>query len=144
MSYLPDDRQIYVSGRLWHEIYPKVNLSPFIHALHEGIDLRKYGEGLHKFYFNFLIVLPKSKVLDSYKYYSRKHQEADISVRIPYNQMLNASEEEAIKLMEQAYLRGIDQLKTFSLKNTFDVDGLKKDVQAIFAKGKWYEMAVAA
>jgi hypothetical protein len=52
--------------------------------------------------------------------------------------MLSASEEEAIKLMENAYLRGIDQLKTFSLKNSFDVDGFKKDVQAIFAKEKLY------
>jgi hypothetical protein len=144
MSYLPDDRQIYVSARVWHEIYPKLNLSPFIHTLHEDIDLRKYGEGLQKFYFNFLVDLPKNKVLEPYKYYSRKNQEADISVRIPYNQMLSASEEEAIKLMENAYLRGIDQLKTFSLKNSFDVDGFKKDVEAIFAKEKWYEMAVAA
>lgn len=144
MSHLPDERQIYISGRLWHEIYPKVNLSPFIHAIHEGIDLCKYGEGLHKFYFNFLVVLPKSKVLEPYAYYSRKKKEADISVKIPYNLMLNASEDEAIKLMEEAYLKGIDKLKTFSLKNTFDVDRFKKDVQSIFAKEKWYELAVAA
>ena len=144
MRYLPDERQIYISGRLWHEIYLKVNLSPFVHALHEGIDLSKYGEGLKKFYFTFLVMLPGNKVLEPYKYYSRKKQEADISVRIPYNQMLNASEDEAIKLMEEAYLKGIDQFKTFSLKNSFDVDGFKKDVEAIFAKEKWYEMAVAA
>lgn len=115
-----------------------------MHTLHEAIDLTKYGEGLKKFYFTFLIMIPGDKVLEPYKHYSPKKQEADISVRIPYDQVLRASEPELIKLMEQAYLKGIDQLRSYSLKNRFDIDGFKADVQAIFAREEWYEMAAVA
>jgi hypothetical protein len=141
MKQIPNERQIYISARVWHELYPKLNLTPFIYALHEGIDLAKYGAGLKKFYFNFLIDLPENQVLEPYLHYSRKKMEADISVRIPYHQFQNASPTEVIQLMEKAYLEGIEQLKNRSLAGDFAIEAFKADVQAIFAKENWYELA---
>ena len=43
MKSLPDERQIYISCRIWNEVYPKMDIAPFIFALHEGIDLKKYS-----------------------------------------------------------------------------------------------------
>lgn len=145
MKSIPDERQIYISGRLWHEIYPKMDIAPFIFALHEGIDLTKYGEGLKKLYFTFLVMPPEDQVLAPYQHYSAKKQEADISVRMPYEAVVNAALPELVRLMEQAYLQGIERLKAYTaLVRGFDVEGLKRDVEKIFEKEGWYEMAAAA
>lgn len=141
MQVIPDDKQIYVSGRIWHELYPKVDPGLFLRALYEGIDLQKYGEGIQKFYFTFLV--QRNAFFTPAKFYSRKKREADISIEIPYEEVVNATETETIQLMEAAYLKGIDQLATLKLVGDFDVKAFKKDVEAIFAKDKWYEQAVS-
>ena len=56
MKLMPEDRQLYLSGRIWEEVQPKFNLAPFVYALHDTIDLAKYGNGIRKFYFTFIIV----------------------------------------------------------------------------------------
>ncbi len=142
MKILPKDRQIYISGRLWHEIHPKVRIAPFIYALHERIDLKDYGEGLDKFYFTFII--QNRDFFKSAKFYSTKKREADISVEIPIEKVETATNEETIKLMEEAYLEGIEKLKTIKQLRNFDVDAFKRDVEKIFSQEKWYEMAEAA
>lgn len=145
MKSIPDERQIYISGRLWHEIYPKMDIAPFIFALHEGIDLTKYGEGLKKLYFTFLVMPPDDQVLAPYQHYSSKKQEADISVRIPYEAVVNAAAPELLRLMEEAYLQGVERLKSYTaLVRDFDVEWLKRDVEKIFEKEGWYEMEAAA
>lgn len=122
-----------------------MDLAPFIYALHEEIDLAKYGEGLKKLYFTFLVMPADDKVLVPYRHYWRKKEEADISVRIPYDQAVSASESEIVKLMELAYLKGVDQLATYStLRQKYDVAGLRRDVEALFAKEGWYEIEKAA
>lgn len=143
MKTLSNHRQIFISVRLWDQVKPNIDLNPFIHALQE-IDLSEYGEGLMRFHFSFLVVRPYNNYLYPYTYYDRKKQEADISVQIPYTQILEASKEEIIKLMEKAYLEGIEELKNLSLRYSFDSDLLKERVQAIFARDRWYELAEAA
>jgi|APTNR8051073442_1049403.scaffolds.fasta_scaffold00517_16 hypothetical protein len=46
--------------------------------------------------------------------------------------------------MEEACLNGIEKLKTLPVKGRFDVDMLKKDVEMIFSKDRWYEVAQVA
>lgn len=144
MIEIPDEKQIYVSGRIWHELYPKVNPSPFLYAFHQWIDLSKYGDGLKKFYFTFLVLQPIPPFFPPGTYFSRKRQEAEIAVEIPYDKVVKATEEETIKMMETAYLEGIDLIHTLPLKSDFDVAAFKKDVEAIFAQDKWWELAMAA
>lgn len=144
MKELPDDRQIYISSRLWHEIQPKVDLTPFIFTLHNGIDLSKYGEGIRKFYFTFIIVRPDDEINHPYARFTRKNREADIAIEIPYAKAQKASEGELIKLMEEAYLKGIETLKALPLREGFDADRLERDVRAIFARDGWYEGVIMA
>lgn len=139
MKELPEDRQIYISSRLWHEIHPKVDLTPFIFTLHEAIDLSKYGKGIKKFYFTFIIVKPDDEINHPYTHFNKKDKEADIAIKISYQKALEASEVELIHLMEDAYLKGIEKLKTLQVKGLFDFDKLKKDVEVIFSRKKWYE-----
>lgn len=143
MKLLPDDRQIYISARLWHEIDAKVRLAPFIYALHEGIDLANYGPGLQKFYFTFLILQPRNKLFPPGAYFDREKRAAEIAVAIDYDQVLAASKEAVIHLMETAYLEGIEQIGTLPLPGPFDVAAFKKDVAAIFSVDKWYELVMA-
>lgn len=143
METLEKNRSIYISARLWHEYQEKVNLTPFINAIEEHINLSNYGEGLHKFYFTFLVMNPNG-YFKPVKIFSKKKKEADISVEIPYEQIEAATKEEAIKLMEQAYLKGIDKLALIKNLTDFDVAAFKSDVEAIFSQEKWYEIAEAA
>lgn len=141
MKLIPNDRQIYVSARLWHEIHPRVDLAPFIFALHEGIDLSKYGNALDKFYFTFLMLLPKDKLFPPGTYYSKKKKSIEVAVAIDYEKAFNATQLELINMMENAYLEGIDMIGT-RIKKGFDIAQFKKDVQAIFSVDKWYELAM--
>lgn len=136
------NQKIFVSGRIWHELYPKVDPSPFLYALHQWIDLTKYGDGLKKYFFTFLALTPENKLHFPGTFFSRKRQEAEIAVVVPYEKIITSTDEETIKLMEIAYLEGIELIKTLPLKSAFDVDAFKKDVEAIFAQEKWWEKAM--
>jgi len=142
MREIPEDRQVYISGRLWHEVYPKVNLTPFIYVLHDGIGLSKYGKGLKKFYFTFIVVKPHDEINVPYARFDNKEKAADIAVGIPYDLVECASEEETIGLMENAYLEGVGKLAELTIKD-FDAAGLKKDVEEIFSRDGWYEAVLA-
>jgi len=143
MKLIPDDRQIYVSARLWHEIDSKVRLAPFIYALHDGIDLSKYGDKLDRFYFTFLILRPERMLFKPGTYYSRKRKRIEVAVAIDYEKAFNATQPDLIKMMEKAYLKGIEMIGT-RIKTGFDIEQFKKDVEAIFAVDKWYELVMEA
>jgi len=145
MKLIPEDRQLYLSGRIWEEVQPKFNLAPFVYALHDAIDLAKYGNGIRKFYFTFLIV-PADDIINrpAKQYFHAKKREAEISVEIPWLAFKNATETEAIKLMEAAYLNGIELIKTLPLKERFDVGQFKRDVDAVFGREEWYKLPIMA
>lgn len=143
MKLIPDDRQMYVSARLWHEIDSKVRLAPFIYALHDEIDLSKYGDKLDRFYFTFLILRPGRMLFQPGTYYSRKRKRIEVAVAIDYEKAFNATRPELIKMMEKAYLEGIEMIGS-RIKTGFDIDQFKKDVEAIFSIDKWYELVMEA
>lgn len=143
MNIIEQPRSIYISSRLWHEYSEKVNTTPFINALEDKINLAKYGDGIQTFYFTFIVTKP-SNFFTPARIFNRKKKEADISIEIPYEQIEAATDEEALQIMAEAYLKGIDVLNRFKHKGNFDVAAFKKDVEAIFAKDKWYEVALAS
>lgn len=141
---LPDERHIYVSMRVWHELYPKVDPAPFIYALYEGIDFESYGKGLRKFFLTFIVKKPHNHIHEAGRYYSRKKRALEVAIRLSYNDVTNATPEETFKLLEAAFLEGIDQIGEIKLPEPFDYKAFKKDVAAIFAKEEWYKGYVAA
>ena len=144
MKLIPNDRQIYVSARLWHEIDSKVRLAPFIYALHEGIDLSEYGDALDKFYFTFLILKPSNKLFFPGIYYNRKKKKVEVAVAIDYDEAFHADRPDLFKMMEKAYLEGIDMIGSIRLKGDFDIKKFKEDVKAIFSVDRWYELVMEA
>ena len=139
MKEIPEDRQIYISGKVWHEILDKVNFAPFIYILHDEIDLNVFGEGLLRFYFTFIIAKPNDQINIPYARFDKNTKWADIAVAIPYHIYKESSEKEAMKLMEDAYLKGIEQLGELPI-NDFDVSGFRDMVKDIFAQNGWYEL----
>ncbi len=138
MREIPEDRQIYISGRIAPELLNKVRIAPFLFALHENIDLIKYGTGIKRFYFTFLLLGPQNTLFFPGIHYDKDKKEVEVAVEVDYDTAKKASKEEVIKSMETVYLEGIDQIKTLSLEN-FDVEAFKQDVQAVFTKEGWYE-----
>jgi hypothetical protein len=132
-----EQQQIHVSGRIAEEVFPKVNPQLFADVLRREIDLSKYGEGVYKFYFTFTIM--ENTVLKFHgEHYSRKKRAVEIAVRVPLEEVLAANQEETIRLMEKAYLEGIDLIGTLKLVAPFDYQAFKADVAAIFANKDWY------
>lgn len=135
---LSDDHQIYISGRIWHELYPKVNPTPFLRAVRKDIDLATYGEGISKFYFTFIAEKPDDVLDFSGTYFDPETKEAEIAVAIDYDKALKASEPTLYQMMGDAYLEGIDMLSSLLLSSEFDVALFKKDVKALFDREEWW------
>jgi hypothetical protein len=72
-----------------------------------------------KFYFTFS-VLGNTTLKFHGEHYSRKKRAVEIAVRVPLEAVLSANQEETIRLMEKAYLEGIDQIGTLPLVAPFD------------------------
>ena len=138
-----EKEQLHFSGRIWHEVLPKVRPSVFIKALRPRIDLRNYGDGLAKFYFTFVVLeklTPNFANWVGSDYYPETAS-VDIGVRVPYEKVVDGDEQAVIKLMEQAVLEGIDTLAEHEehFIAPFDHQALKDDVAAIFTQENWYE-----
>ncbi|MCB0633949.1 MAG: hypothetical protein KDD15_29665, partial [Lewinella sp.] len=88
------------------------------------------------------ILRPERMLFPPGTYFDKKKRSAEIAVKIDYDKVEKASKEEIIEMMENAYLEGIDLISTLPLPANFDVAAFKKDVEAIFAVDKWYELAM--
>ena len=136
-------QQIHVSGRIAQQVYPKANPVLFEEVLRQKIDLSKYGDGLSKYFFTF-IVLENTVLEFEGSYFNTDDRTAEIAVRIPLDEVLEASQERTIRLMENAYLKGVDLIGTLDLGASFDHDAFKRDVKGIFENPDWYESDLAA
>ncbi|MEL6659538.1 MAG: hypothetical protein AAFP77_18205 [Bacteroidota bacterium] len=137
---LAGEQQLFISGRIWHELYPKVDPGLFLKVLREQIDLRNYGEGITKFYFTFVVlekITPNFSNWVGSDYYPDKAS-VDIGIRIPFQDVVEADEETVIKLMEKALLEGIDTIGEHDITSSFDHEAFKADVEVIFENSDWY------
>jgi hypothetical protein len=139
---IPDDISIYVSGRIWHEVYPKVDPSPFIFKLYEEIDFESYGKGLNKFYFTFIVTRKENKLHQPGRYFSRKKRALEVAIRLPYDEVYEASQAATFRMLEAAFLEGIDQIGEVKIAEPFDYKSFKADVAKIFEDENWYVNAV--
>ncbi|MGH1438048.1 MAG: hypothetical protein ACRBG0_26675 [Lewinella sp.] len=137
------DQQIFISGRIWHELYPKVDPGLFLEVLGEKIDLKKYGDGIAKFYFTFVVIEKLTPNFSGWvgSDYFPKRASVDIGIRVPYEEIVAADEATVIRLMEKALLEGIDTIADHEHKFVapFDYKAFKADVKAIFAEENWYK-----
>lgn len=137
-----EQQQIHVSGRIAQEVFPKVNPQLFADVLRERIDLSFYGEGVDKFYFTF-IALENTVLEFEGEHYERETRKVEVAVRISLEEVLSASQEKTIALMETAYLKGIGQIVHLELAAPFDYLAFRRDVTDIFAEENWYAEALA-
>jgi len=133
---------LFISGRIWHELYPKADPGLFLEVLRREIDLCKYGKGIAKFYFTFVIMEKLSPNFSNWvgsDYYPEKAS-IDIGIRVPYQDVVDADKKTVIKLMEKALLEGIDTITEHEqeLVAPFDYAAFKADVETIFENPDWY------
>lgn len=136
-----EKEQLHFSGRIWHELLPKIRPSLFNKALRPRIDLTKYGPGVAKFYFTFVVLEKLTPNFSNWvgsDYYPKKAS-IDVGVRVPYQEVVAGDKAAVIKLMEKAVLEGIDTIGEHKLVAPFDYLAFKADVAAIFAQEGWYE-----
>ena len=136
------EQHIFISGRIWHELYPKADPGLFLKVLRQEIDLSRYGEGITDFYFTFVIVEKLTPNFSNWvgsDYYPEKAS-VDIGIRLPYQEVLEGDEKAVIKLMEKALLEGIGTIAEHEEKliAPFDYKAFKADIEAIFENPDWY------
>jgi hypothetical protein len=133
---LPQDRQIYISGRIWHDILPKVDISPFLYALHDSINLSDFGKGLQRYYFSFILMPEGEQINLPYAHYDAERRIADVAVSVPYGDYEEKTTNR-ILMLENAYLQGIDRLAALNITE-FDVKAFYQNVKKVFAAEGWY------
>lgn len=137
-----DEQTVFISGRIWHELYPKADPGLFLDVLRRDIDLTKYGDGIAKFYFTFVIMEELTPNFSNWvgsDYYPRKNS-IDIGIRVPYQEVIDGDKRTVIKLMEKALLEGIDTIAEHEQEFVapFDYAVFKADVETIFENPDWY------
>lgn len=103
--------RIFFTENIWHEVYPKVNPGHFLRALREHIDLTKYGPGVNEFYYAFVAL--DDDLMEFFLHwvnstYRKKKAVVDIGVRLPYEEVVEASKEEAFKADVEAIFEDPD------------------------------------
>ncbi|MEZ4987842.1 MAG: hypothetical protein R2795_22910 [Saprospiraceae bacterium] len=136
------EQHLFISGRIWHELYPKADPGLFLRVLPQEIDLSDYGSGITDFYFTFVIIKNLTPNFSNWvgsDYYPKKAS-VDIGIRVPYQEVVEGDKRAVIKLMEKALLEGIDSIARHEEKfiAPFDYKAFKTDVEAIFENPDWY------
>lgn len=66
----------------------------------------------------------------------------EVAIRISYDEVLNATKSETFRILEEAFLQGIDQIAKVKLPDEFDHETFRADVARIFEDKDWYIGAV--
>lgn len=136
--------QLFFSGRIWHELYPKADPGLFLEVLRREIDISRYGKGIAKFYFTFVVLerlTPNFSNWVGSDYYP-ENASIDIGIRVPFQEVVDGDQRTVIKLMEKALLAGIDTVAEHEqeLAAPFDYKAFKADVEAVFEAEDWYAL----
>ncbi|MEO0683642.1 MAG: hypothetical protein AAFY76_00995 [Cyanobacteria bacterium J06649_11] len=132
-----EQEQLFLTGRISQKVYPKVWPTVFEDGLRPLIDLSKYGDGIKKFYFTFIVL--ENEVLEfTGSHYDHEERVLEVAIRIPLEELLEASQEEIIRRMEQTYLEAIAQIGEIELATPFDHTAFKADVEVAFTESNWY------
>lgn len=132
---LPENRQIYLTLIGTAELERKIKLKDLGLALHRGIQLTSYGSSLRRFYCTFLIAAPEEEHLyPAFVDYEAEDLEADVAVKIPYQQASQADAHTLARMLEKAFLESIDALAGLDIPD-FDAAALRRDVESVLGKG---------
>lgn len=119
-----------------------VGIEPFLtqmnlikNTLIAHIDLKNYGEGLTEINFIYLIRPEKDDKFGEYKRYSKLKKYADFQLKINEEDFIVASEENAIRMMCELFLKSILLHKEMKIKD-FDSARFYQDVKKLFVAQK--------
>jgi hypothetical protein len=104
-------------------------------SLVENIDLKKYGEGLREVNFIYLVRAAKDDKFGEYKRYSRLKKFVDFQLKIDEEDFIAASDENALGMMAELFLKSILLYKELKIKN-FDDICFYNDVKKLFIEKK--------
>ncbi len=99
------------------------------------IDLTNYGEGLKEVNFIYLIRPEKDDKFWEYKRYAKLKKYADFQLKINEEDFIVASEENALSMMAELFLKSILLYKEMKIKD-FDYLRFYNDVKKLFLAKK--------
>ncbi|MCU0389603.1 MAG: Imm44 family immunity protein [Thermoflexibacter sp.] len=137
-SGLEPIRQFYITmiGGLYVTFEPSNTfLLQIENSLVENIDLKKYGDGLTEVNFIYLVRAAKDDKFGEYKRYSRLKKFVDFQLKIDEEDFIAASDENALGMMAELFLKSILLYKELKIKD-FDDICFYNDVKKLFIEKK--------
>jgi len=119
---------------VWHEVYAKIKLFEEVKDLIiQNFYLKKYSSQVHELIFAFQIS-PPPRFFDYQNYFSYKKGIIFLYGKIDYQTFWEASPQQALTLMCQAYLDAILTIPSLRgmKKVQFDTEKLYQDLKGLF------------
>jgi hypothetical protein len=121
---------IFVSSAVWYEIDDKIDFEP-IQELLNDFELSTYSEEVTGINFFYLCWdEEESEDFQDELFYDEEEHHINIYRILPYESVLEATEEEMQELMKQSFLSSIELFT--ELEIAFDVERFKEDVEGRF------------
>ncbi|MEM8529004.1 MAG: hypothetical protein AAGG68_30515 [Bacteroidota bacterium] len=109
------------------EVNKKLDTTIF-DGLNEQLDIETYGIGVEKIGFAFIALAPKFFPENRRIEYFPDDKVVLMKLQLNYEKLIAASNEEAVEMMKQLYLRGVRVLDLFEIED-FDIERLYTDVE---------------
>ncbi len=131
------ERFFHIGGIVEEENKKKfLKIGQFIKALEDNINLNTYGAGIASIIY-IPIGLPACDEFHQEKMvYKNRNKKMDIRLKLDYQKLKNATDQEFLQMVADLFLFSIDRFKRHRVKN-FDIPAFKEDVQKVFRERNW-------
>lgn len=139
INALLDHPTIWATGISCHKTTHKLaveNINSISDVLLENITISSYGATVEELAFIYIAVEPANTIHEEKTTYIPKQKKLFLYRKLPYEKVLEYSEEEVLRLMAETYLTSIRELGEFEIPD-FDYIRLAKDVQQAFVNMGW-------
>lgn len=139
INTLLDHPTIWATGVVEELTYSKLaveNVNSISDILLKNITISSYGATVEELAFIYIAVEPINTIHEEKTTYIPKQKKLFLYRKLPYERVLEYSEEEVLRLMAETYLTSIQALGAFEIPD-FDYLSLAKDVQQAFVNMGW-------
>lgn len=134
---MDSERFFHIGGVVEEENQKKfLKIGQFIKALDDNINLTNYGSGITSIVY-IPIGLPASDKFHPERIvYKNRHKKMDIRLKLDYQKLKNATDQEFLQMIADLFLFSIDRFKRHRVKN-FDIPAFREDVKKVFRERNW-------
>lgn len=135
--------QFFMTGEIESSVNNKLNFfgtNSIAGKIKSYVSARDYGPGVSDWAHIVICMTPdtyEAGFFKEIKKYTKKDKEVELRLRIDYDEMLTADENEVNKLICESILRGVDIVEHELKVKDFNFGGFRDDLIVLFKKEHW-------